>query len=375
MVMVTGNDDKYPHNPIHLAMFLHLPNLHSIYGWRIGTADGHPDAEINAFAKLQPQSCPVEYIELRTSKLHMDDFKRLLGATIPGKLKTFNYEVGCTWAWCNTEHPIIMKSLEPHHDTLECLALSHEDYYPYADGIAELQKPYPCSFTPFTALKRLKVAPVYIWGHEGFTDKARLETSRTKEMLWKALPSNLEELWITRAHQQKSDDPEGKFVPDCLLPALDLVIQNKCEASPNLKHLRIELPPLVWETEWLDSLASLCIAASTNGIRSTIILFDMFDRYGKLAVERQWGWDEDIEWEPNRWSQNRESAKVWINPTAAEPQDLAQTLKELKARFSEEREKAKSDGVDLAELARFVESRPYAEICWKRWDRNLNIVG
>ncbi|UPX09603.1 uncharacterized protein EKO05_0000290 [Ascochyta rabiei] len=123
----------------------------------------------------------------------MVNFRLLLGATIPGKLKTFNYEVGCTWAWCLTEHPKIMASLQLHHDTLESLGLSHEYYYPYEMG-DESDKPSPCSFTPFVAIKRLKVAPVYVWGHLGFTDKARLKSLEAEEMLWKALPRNLEQL-------------------------------------------------------------------------------------------------------------------------------------------------------------------------------------
>jgi hypothetical protein len=387
-IMSTGSENKYPNDPIHFAMSMHLPNLRSIYGWRLGDAETVPDPESNPFAQLSPRSCPVEYIELRASKLHEDNFSYLLGTTIPGKLKSFSYEVGCTWAWCTVEHSKIMTSLVSHRGTLETLGLSHEYYYPYELDY-RINKPYPCSFTAFTALKRLNVAPVYVWGHAGFTEKASLVNPETKEMLWKALPENLEELWISRAHHQEFRDNDAtiRFVPDCLLPGLDLVVGNKNHAFPKLEHLRIELPPLVWKDEWFDTLASLCGNAAANGIETTIILFDMFDRWSKLAVEQRWGWNQDVEWEPVRYSINRETAKVWI--AAAEHEDLAQVLKDLKAlyqkvneRYYEARREIGAMGmmctdcqldpaydasrrVDLVELGRSVEKRLHTKDCWK----------
>ena len=77
-------------------MFMHLPSLRSIYGWRIGDDGFVKDPETNPFAKLKQGSCPVECPELRASKLNMDNFQYFLSATIPGKLKILGYEVGCT---------------------------------------------------------------------------------------------------------------------------------------------------------------------------------------------------------------------------------------------------------------------------------------
>lgn len=387
-VMVTGADDKYPHSPDHFAAFMHTPNLRSIYGWRTGDADIEPIPETDACAKLKPRYCPVEYIELRTSKLHSSNLRFLLDAAIPGKLKTFNYEIGCTWAWCRVEHPQIMTSMRPHHDTLETLGLSHEDFYPYEMG-HESDVPSACSFTSFVALKRLKVAPVFVWGHEGLTSEYELDRPQTKEMLWKALPGNLEDLWITRAHQQDVQryDARDRFVPDCLLPALDLVVQNKPEAFAKLAHLRIELPPLMWKEEWFDTLDSVCRLAASYGTTTTIILFDLCDRWSELAVEKAWGWNEDILWEPLRYSINRESAKVWVDEAAQT--DLAQTLKDLKARFEGEMEKYEdvkrrrgamgplcrdcqyspeydpAAQVDMSELKRFVEDRLHSKSYWR----------
>lgn len=390
-IMVTGVEDKYPNSPVDFAVFINLPNLRSIYGWGMGDGDGgvgfDSNPETNPFVKLRPRSCPVEYIELRKSKLHTENFQHLLQATIPGKLKMFSYEVGGTWAWTDVEHPMIMTSLEPHHDTLDSLCLSHEDFYPYEDDF-ENGKPDPCCFVPFTALKRLKVAPLYIWGNSGVLNPEKFNRQEAKGMLWKALPRNLEELWVTRAQWQNLRDKgsTASFIPKCLLPALDLVIQNKHYVFPKLQRLRVEFPPSYWEFEWFDVLASICKAAYAKGVHTTIIFSEIFDRYeDAITVERPWGWDEDIEWEPPRYSSNRESAKVWIPATTRH--DLAEALKDIKIRFEKEsdtytaalrvrmelrlcsecyNDPAYAARIDQAQIARFIEKRLDTKGCY-RW--------
>jgi hypothetical protein len=49
-----------------------------------------------------------------------------------------------------------------------------------------------------------------------------------------ALPVTLEDLWLARAKQRvpSSGDATAEFVPDCLLPALELVLQRRNEAFP-----------------------------------------------------------------------------------------------------------------------------------------------
>lgn len=341
-VMVSGLNDKYPNSTFPTATIIHLPNLRSLYVWKAGDSDGDQESELCHFEELTPRSCLVEYIELRCSKLHMQNLEHLLHATIPGKLKTFNYEVGCTWAWCKTQHPSIMTSLRVHKDTLEGLGLSHEDFYPYqfSDHMDSADDfPTPCSFEQFTSLKRLKVAPVYIWGHNGFTSSQNLKDTATKRMLWQALPNNLEELWITRAEHQERDDKDKDsklFVPNCLIPSIQLVIQNKAEAEafPKLRSFRIEFSLLKWKNRWFDDLSAVCDYATANGIKCTIILTEMFDHHTGPRVERLWGWDEDVEWEPSECNFNQECPKIWIEATDHE--NLGQLLKNLKARFKKE---------------------------------------
>jgi hypothetical protein len=378
-MMVKGEDTKYPNDPDHLAIFFNMPNLRSIYAFRFGD-EYEPNPPNNPFLELKERSCPVEYIELRTSKLASENLRLLLGATIPGKLKTFIYEIGCTWAWVDVHHSVIMQILQPHLYTLESLCLSHEEFYPYLSTGEEVDKPYPCSFTPFIALKRFKVAPVYIWGHSGFTDSAKLARPDAKDMLWKSLPGSLEELWITRAEHQKVEgqDAATEFVPNCLIPALELVALNKKQAFPNLKHLCIELPPFVWTNDWFDRLASVCATAAAHDIHCTIIFCDLIDRYGHLTVEKLWGWNEDVWWEPSRYSCNGESPKMWID--AASHEDLAQRLKDLKEKVEGENKRYKEAKREVnarkGELCAECEADPVWDIQthFARWQREVGRV-
>jgi hypothetical protein len=336
-VMAKGEDDKYPNPPKLLATFFHLPNVQKIYGWKFGDHEGEPDLENGPFATLEPRSCPVQYVELRCSKLHPANFRLLMNALMPEKLNTFSYEVGCTWAWCNVEHPAMMQSLSQYHGTLENLALSHEDFYPYQFGNVN-EKPYPCSFAQFKALKRLKVAPVYIWGHDTLTEEERLKKQATKEMLWKALPAGLEELWITRAQDQESgrrnEHTKAPFVLECLLPALEYLIRNKAEAFPKLARLRIEFPTRVWEQDWVDVLAAICARAIAADIQCTVIL-EGLDRASYM--ERRWGWDEDVEW--GECVHNVGGEKTWID--VGEVDNLPKIFGDLKRKDMEWLEAAK----------------------------------
>ncbi len=191
------------------------------------------------------------------------------------------------------------------------------------------------SFKPFKNLKRLKVAPVYIWGHDGFHLEEQLKQPGAKEMLWKALPSNLEELWLHRAQQTEARDNKCKvdFVPDCLLPALELLVQNKEEAYPNLCALRIEFELHEWKNKWLTMLASICDYAEENGIHCTIILDGKPYEDYESDVQRKWGWYEDVAFDAIDF--NQEPEKVYI--VAREEKSVEKTLKKMK----EEQEKKK----------------------------------
>ncbi len=323
-IMVGSDADKYPEDPEHVAPFFNLPYLRFLYAWMMGDDEGEPEPEKSHFAKLRPRSCAVEYIELRCSKLHKKKFQWLMNATIPGKLKTFNYEIGCTWAWCSVDHPAMMKSLEAHQDYLECLGLSHEDFYPHQFDNNE-DAPFAVSFTQFRALKKLKVAPVYIWGHAGFTNQEELNKPSAKQKLWQALPNTLKELWIPEAQQQTTptNDSDMQFVPDCFIPALYALLERRAESFPELDSLRIEFAISNWKPEWLFKLAALGNAAESQGIACTIIIGGSEDENDRCLNQRKWGWEEDIEWEPR--VRNYRVPTKWIR--VAEEKDLACRLR------------------------------------------------
>jgi hypothetical protein len=179
----------------------------------------------------------------------------MINAVIPRRLKTLNYEIGCIWAWCGSFHPDIMDSLRAHHETPDNLASSHEYFYPHEFGDIG-DKPYPCDFKPFTALKRLRVAPVYVWGHDGFNNPASLAARTTNGVLWQALPPNLEQLWICRAEPQGTQEEKRVLCvePDSLLPALHLFLDHKAD-FPKLDEVSLEFNPVSWpEDEDFENL-------------------------------------------------------------------------------------------------------------------------
>jgi hypothetical protein len=324
-IMVKADAENHPNHPNRLAPFLHLPNIRSIYGISFTNNDVELKGK-SPFTRLPHRSCPVEYIEFRSSKFKPLVLQAMLDAAIPGKLKAFNYEVGCMCIGRSISHVSMLESLAAHYNTLESLGFSHEQLYPH--HIDQKEGFEGISFTCFTALKRLKVAPVYIWGHEGFPFEKYLKGSAKPDMLWESLPQSLEELWITRATQQSYDDEKFGFAPDCLIPALELVVQHRSEAFPKLNRILIQIPLLGWKWDWLELLASFCTATVAIGIDCTIFLDDW---NSEEAIEeydprRRWGWYEDVEWQPCMFNELGQDRTIVVS----QEEDLCGTLASLK---------------------------------------------
>jgi hypothetical protein len=190
------------------APIFNFPNLRSIYGWNFGDTIRDVERHIPdvVFSRLRPRSCPVEYIECRRSSFAPLHLTRFLNATQPGRLKTFIYEVARFPGGIDmhSKSASIVRSLEPHHATLQCLGLSLENIFNWYDH----KDPDPVSLGCFSALKQLKVSPAYIFGEHALQEPIPM---CTEEMLWKTLPKSLEELWIT-----------GAAVPGMVNPAQDL---------------------------------------------------------------------------------------------------------------------------------------------------------
>jgi hypothetical protein len=339
-VRVKADRSDTPNNPVQLVPFLHLPNLRSLYGMKMGVRDfpSDPFQSLSPFLRLAPGSIPLVYLELRFSRLNHETLSSLLAAATPGVFKTLNYEVGCPWAVSSISHAATMASLAPHHATLTSLAFSHEGFYPYQLGSTEPLEtvddaPFDFSFTCFAALRRLKVAPVFVWGLTGFQSQAELKRGANREMLWRALPASLEELWITRAVDKGpplyEEAGTAYFAPDCLIPALELVVQHRAEAFPGLRRVRLQTSLGNWRDAWIDALVAFCQRAEEEGVECTIILEDLIasqDDDGR-ALQRGGGGDEDVEWQ--ECGLNEKGPKLRI--LASEEDDLGATLRSLKA--------------------------------------------
>jgi hypothetical protein len=125
---------------------------------------------------------------------------------------------------------------------------------------------------------------MYIFGHHGFSNKC---SESTREMLWKALPESLEELWVTRAYDPRGmkNCPSPGFVPDCLLPALTLFIQNHRSYS-SLARFRMDFESDDWDADWFDPLAMFCQSAVIHGIHCTVILTGLYGGYDGHGAPR-----------------------------------------------------------------------------------------
>lgn len=286
---ITDAHNKYPREARLVAGFLNIPSVRSFHAYKVGDSHNVSNYPVDEYARLKPQSCALELIELRCSKLHIEHYKSLMDATIPGLLKTFIYEFGCSWAWASVSQTRMIRDLEPHYDTLESLDLSHENLYPHHDyDMNDDSEPQPISFRMFKNLKRLKVAPVYIWGHEGIMIEAEFKPPGSKFMLRDALPQQLEELWVVRAD---IEDREAAFIPTTLIPALNVLVEDR-DACPELSQICIRFESEGWDAAWLEELHHVGLSAKSHGIKCVMRLDDSTDR----IWERGWGWDESVTW-------------------------------------------------------------------------------
>ncbi|CAI6336227.1 unnamed protein product [Periconia digitata] len=319
-IMVSGIEVKLPNNLRHVPAFLKIPTIQSLYAWKPGEfRDVGEEPRDNPFYRLQERSCRTEYVELRRAKLYHTHFDKLMKAFIPGTLKTLVYEVGCTWVCVVVSHPRILKSLRPHYQTLERLELSHEDrYHQFDDDTDHL---WPIQFTSFTNLKKLKVAPVYIWGVDGTTMEWKIKDPSLIGMLRDALPPTLDELWITRVNTH-GYHPE--YISAVLIPALYSLVEHR-ESFPLLKNLYIAFNSNMGELDWLNDIHAFATFARCYGITLRAKLTD------KVGLERGWGWDESVQWE----TCNQNSGNNFPLIVVAEEKDMHETLMNLGAKVKD----------------------------------------
>ncbi|KAF2801501.1 uncharacterized protein BDZ99DRAFT_430002 [Mytilinidion resinicola] len=306
-VLIAGEVDKYRTNPAIFFGALALPALRRLYTYRTGV-EGQDEVN-RILAAIPPESSPVEYIELRASKIYSPNLEKVLKIATPGVLKTFMYEIGCSWPWTPVKQEEILSALGPHAPHLEALALTHEHYYPYQDELDET----PCAlqFTHFPALKKLKLAPVFVWGHDGLFsppqgDSAPAEQTKTqtraiadyRSKLWRALAPSLEDLCVTCVRDLGVPGHDSRITPFLthhLFPALEEVLLMKARHFPNLTKLKLE-GPLANLENWSIDIVGFMRIAYEYGVTVTLVNMVGDSPYKGESREVPWGWDEDVRW-------------------------------------------------------------------------------
>lgn len=293
-VIISGDKVGYTS---HIPAFFQLPNLRSFYAWGLDN-NNFGNAGPNDFKLLKPNACGVQIIELRSCKLSMENLRLLLSATIPGILKTFIYEVGYGMKGI-VDDPAKMDGLEAHCRTLVNISLTYDSVYPYFIGEDDrIGMPAAYSFVRFEALRSLKIAPAFVWGNDRLHDVDSHGDAAGKDMLWKALPRGLVELWMLRpGEKDESHDVSPFFIPELLLPALAALVAQKGQTFSNLDRLYIDLYLPEWEFDWLETLASICQRAVAAGIQAVALMIWPGCKKYRRSSNRGWGWDEDIHWE------------------------------------------------------------------------------
>ncbi|KAL9079596.1 MAG: hypothetical protein Q9157_001533 [Trypethelium eluteriae] len=287
-ILIAHDDSKYGLYTSSIGCAFSLPAIQNIYLHRIGSSDG-PDPADEIAASLQniaDGSSTVISIDMHDCRLSSGDFARVMRA--PKALTSFCYELG--WghlSYTACRFPEMRAELERHRTTLRHLWL---DYVPdgiewLTDGDAGDDTTPMDSFAGFSALRRIKIGMVMMFGENPEEDLPEYA-----DRLVKALPVQIEYVKITRAE-------DG---PDVIVAALEKLILQKGGKFPELRHVEIECSE-AGVNDRRDQFRRLKqLAENEKGLT-----FVVRDTRGALVgedsdqrVERKWGFDEDIEWQP-----------------------------------------------------------------------------
>lgn len=139
-----------------------LPGLQNMFFHRIGTEAG--DGSDERLARVQPRSSACTHLELKDCRFH--DAALLRMVAIPRALKPFIYELGCgSIAKCRISFLAIRNALDMHKETLENIWITYPHsgikFYRDADPSSGMK-----SLSHFPGLKRLRIAPDFIFGYE-----------------------------------------------------------------------------------------------------------------------------------------------------------------------------------------------------------------
>ncbi|KAF2473123.1 uncharacterized protein BDR25DRAFT_341294 [Lindgomyces ingoldianus] len=261
-----------------------LPSARAIYLHRMGSSDGDdPDKKLS---QIEHGTSGCTHLEMHDCRLNDPDIKNII--TVPKKLSTFIYEIG--WghlSYCSVNFQPLRDALEAHQSCLEDLWLdySHDgiEWLDDMDGVSSM-----ASFKHFSNLKRLRIAPDFIFGGN-LSLEEQGEESRQK-LLLEFLPLNVETLHITHGDQYE----------EMLYKALEHLLTNKESCLPDLRKLTFETSLAKVEKDRGDRLAAILQLAEKVGLPVTLLNNWGDAKYSNYdsRVERKWGMDEDIEWKP-----------------------------------------------------------------------------
>ncbi|KFZ14939.1 hypothetical protein V501_02961 [Pseudogymnoascus sp. VKM F-4519 (FW-2642)] len=280
-IMLTGSDDIYPAEYILLGACCRFPAMKRLYGHRLGSEENRAQLSVLAGA------AKIEAIELRNSKLHVDD---LLVILRPLKsLRTIIYHIGNINAMVAVRTRDILFAFAIHATSLRRLAIDHEDehpfyFYPEADSGDRAE---PLSFVGFTALTHLRVAPVFLFGRTvlmDYIEPGSLEEDQMLNILRVAFPPNLKSLYVTHSGYMFLGAQDG------MERAFEILLRHK-ECIPSLYELVFEGP--FADKESVRRIGQLISLAEEMGVNARAVSLEE----NSYVKERGWGWNEEASFE------------------------------------------------------------------------------
>ncbi|KFY16611.1 hypothetical protein V492_01209 [Pseudogymnoascus sp. VKM F-4246] len=321
-IIIAGDNDRYPTQYGLFGACCRLPAVKRLYGHRLGAEEDHQqlsapaattsrietsephDSEANSddpsqSGGLDATTFGIDTMELRDSKLHHDDLPIVFGSL--RSPHTIIYQIGNSWAWTPIRTPVILSSISIHATSLRRLAIDHEAYYPFTEGVNDDDNADPVSFIGFITLTHLRVAPLFLFGHEDLHSAPEHWSEAETAMLNRlrgALPISLESLHITNADFVFSDRYAhiGK--------AFEVLLRQR-ECVPNLRELVFEGE--FKEEKSIQRAVQVIGIAEEVGINARALALPHY-AYDK---ERGWGWDQDVSFETCMHNGIGERVQVW----------------------------------------------------------------
>ncbi|KAK4996658.1 hypothetical protein LTR66_003771 [Elasticomyces elasticus] len=260
--------------------YLRLPAIQRIFCIEFKGADDEEDYPVHEMlSTLEERSSTVKHLEFKHSRLNRLDILHLL--KIPKSLETFIYEFNelhdtwCPGCFCTTREAIGYQA-----GSLQDLWLDYPHGSIELGVIDSVYNPPMASFADFAKLKRLRLAPVFIFGI--YPDS--LEDAQN--VIIKAIPKQLEVLHFTHC--------EYSF--PILASALLQLLYRREECAPSLQKLVLE-GPFADKRELWDDATKVIRAAQSAGLSIELLNnHEGRERDFSGFKERGWGMDEEFPW-------------------------------------------------------------------------------